>query len=412
MKINRAYKFRIYPNKEQEVLIGKTFGSVRFVYNKMLEDRQNIYMKYRDDKKELKKQKYPTPAKYKTKFEWLTEIDGLSLANAQMNLNAAYSNWWKRLKKKDKNNCFPKFKAKKDNNYSYTTSRVNNNLRIEGKRIKIPKLGLVKAKIHRTIPKEQRIKSGTITKTATGKYYISLLVKYKKQIKKIKPRKSRIIGLDMTAKNLFTDSQCRKADYPGFYHRAQEKLSLEQRKLSRKKKGGANKLKQNLKVARLHEKIANQRKDFLHKKSRELSNHYDSVIVEDLDVKTMSKRQGLKLGKSLADNAWGIFTFLLGYKLKEQGKRLVKIGKWFPSSKMCSKCQTINDKLQLSEKEWICDACGSLWGRDYNAAINIRDEGIRLLGLVSKPTNRRAGGDSLLNLPIAGITQEAPTSKL
>ena len=370
--MNKAYNFRLYPNKEQEVLFNKTFGCVRFVYNKMLEERINIYEQYKDNKEVLKKQKLPTPAKYKAEFEWLKEVDSLALANAQMNLQTAYNNFFR-----DKSVGFPKFKSKHKDKASYTTNNVNNNIKIEGKKIKLPKLGFVKVKFHRQIPQNQIIKSCTISKTPTGKYYISILVEFEKYIQPITPKEENVLGLDMDMKNLYTDSQGIRADYPRFYHKTLDKLKKEQRKLSKCVKGSNNRNKQRLKVAKLHEKVANQRKDFLHKKSRELTNKYDVIVIEDLNMKAMS--QCLNLGKSVSDNAWGIFTTFLKYKLEDVGKQLIKIDKWFPSSKTCNECGEINHDLQLSDREWMCKSCGSIIDRDYNAAKNIRNKGIEIL---------------------------------
>ena len=184
----------------------------------------------------------------------------------------------------------------------------------------------------------------------------------------------------MDMKNLYTDSQSIRAKYPRFYRLMQEKLAKEQRKLSKMQKGSKNRNKQKFKVAKIHEKTANQRKDFLHKKSRELTNKYDAVIIEDLNMKAMS--QCLKLGKSVSDNGWGMFTIFLKYKLENEGKQLIRVDKWYPSSKRCNDCGEINKELQLSDREWVCKSCGCIIDRDYNAAKNIRDEGIRMLEIV------------------------------
>lgn len=372
--MNKAYKFRLYPNKEQQILFGKTFGCVRFVYNKMLEERINVYEQYKYNKEQLRKKKLPTPAQYKSEFEWLKEVDSLALANAQMHLQTAYNNFFR-----DNSIGSPKFKSKHKSKSTYTTNNVNGNIRIEGRYIKLPKIGKVKIKMHRQIPDVQIIKSCTITKTPSEKYYISILVEFEHYIQPVMPKKENALGLDMDMKNLYTDSQGMRAEYPRFYREALDKLAKEQRKLSKMQFGSNNRKKQKIKVARLHEKVANCRKDFLHKKSREISDKHDSVIVEDLNMKAMS--QTLNLGKSVSDNAWGMFTTFLRYKLEYQGKQLVKIDKWFPSSKTCNECGYINDELKLSDREWVCDACGVLLDRDYNSAKNIKNEGIRLLGI-------------------------------
>jgi len=374
--MNKAYKFRLYPNKEQEILINKTFGCVRFVYNKMLAERKEIYEQHKDNKEELYKQKLPTPAKYKSEFEWLKEVDSLALANAQMNLQSAYNNFFR-----DKKVGFPKFKSKKKDKNSYTTNNVKNNIKIVDNKIKIPKIGFMNVKYHRQILDNQLIKSCTISKTSTGKYYISILVEFEQQVIQKEININNILGLDYSQYELYVDSMDKIANYPKYYYKMLSKLKKEQRKLSKCQKGSNNRNKQKLKVAKLHEKVANQRKNFLHKKSKELSDNYNAIIIENLNMQAMS--QCLHLGKGISDNGWGMFTTLLKYKLKDRGKKLIKIDKWFPSSKKCNECGEINKELKLSDREWNCKSCGSIIQRDYNAAKNIRDEGIRLLGLIA-----------------------------
>ncbi|WP_243291855.1 transposase [Bacillus sp. FJAT-47783] len=365
-KQNKAYKFRIYPTDEQASVIRKTFGCVRFVYNKMLAERKETYERLKDDKEALKKLKHPTPAKYKKEFEWLKEVDSLALANAQLNLDKAYKAFFKGNAK------FPKFKSKR-HKQSYTTNVVNGNIQLLDGHIKLPKLKWVKIKQHREIPFEHKIKSCTLSMTSSGKYYISILAEYEMEIESKKIEK--VVGLDFTMDGLFVDSEGKKANYPKFYRQMLEKLVKEQRKLSRKKKGSSNWHKQRIRVAKVQEKVANQRKNFLHHKSKELVTKYDAVVIEDLDMKGMS--QALKFGKSVSDNGWGMFTSFLQYKLNEQGKQLVKIDKWFPSTRTCSKCGSVKE-IKLSERTYQC-TCGLNLDRDYNSALNIKKEGIRLL---------------------------------
>ncbi|ADC52007.1 MULTISPECIES: RNA-guided endonuclease TnpB family protein [Alkalihalophilus] len=367
-KQNKAYKFRLYPTEEQELVIRKTFGCVRFVYNKMLDERKATYELLKEDKEVLKKVKHPTPAKYKREFEWLKEVDSLSLANAQLNLDKAYKAFFKG------NGKFPKFKSKR-HKQSYTTNVVNGNIQLLDSHIKLPKLKMVKIKQHRTIPSECIIKSCTISLSSSGKYYISILTEYEKEIESKKIES--VVGLDFAMNGLFVDSEGKKANYPKFYRQMLDKLAQEQRKLSRKKKGSSNWNKQRIRVARIQEKVANQRKNFLHHKSKELVSNYDAVIIEDLDMKGMS--QALKFGKSVADNGWGMFTSFLKYKLNEQGKQLVKIDKWFPSTKTCSCCGN-TQPMPMNLRSYIC-SCGLHLDRDVNAAINIKKEGIRLLAI-------------------------------
>lgn len=368
-KYNKAYKFRLYPTEEQAHLMHKTFGCVRFVYNTMLAERKETYEKFKDDKEALKKQKFPTPAKYKGEFPFLKEVDSLALANAQMNLQTAYKNFF------EGNAEFPKFKNRKANQ-SYTTNVVNGNIELKDGHIQLPKLKLVKIKQHREIPKNYRIKSCTISKTPSGKYYVSVLTEYEQIINPVKIES--VVGLDFAMDGLYVESeQGEKANYPRFYRQSLDKLANEQRILSRKKKGSARWHKQRLVVAKLQEKVANQRKNYLHHKSKELASHFDAVVIEDLNMKGMA--QALHFGKSVHDNGWGMFTTFLGYKLKEQGKQLVKIDKWFPSTKKCSCCGA-EKPMKLSERIYHC-SCGYVADRDYNSAINIKNEGIRLLAL-------------------------------
>lgn len=367
---NKAYKFRIYPTKEQEEFLIKTFGCVRFVYNKMLTERNDTYQLFKGNKALLKKQKFPTPAKYKIEFEFLNEVDSLALANAQMNLQAAFSNFFSGKAR------FPKFKTRRSRQ-SYTTNMVNGNIKLLDGFIKLPKVKPLRMKQHREIPSHHMVKSCTISRSTTGKYHISILTEYEHQPKKKEIKE--VVGLDFAMNGLFVESEKgKKANYPQFYRRAEEKLAKEQRILSRKTKGSSRWEKQRIKVARLHEKVANQRRDFLHKQSWRLANRYDCVVIEDLNMKGMS--QAFRFGKSVADNGWGMFTRFLAYKLGDQGKRLVEIDKWFPSSKMCSECGHVRDTLFLSERTYSCE-CGFVADRDWNAAINIKNEGMLIIGL-------------------------------
>lgn len=359
-KTNKAYKFRLYPNSEQAIFFAKSFGSVRFIYNKMLEDKIAHY-------KETGEMLKNTPAQYKSEFEWLKEVDSLALANAQLNLQKAFKNFFTNPKA-----GFPKFKSKHKNHFSYTTNNQNGNIYIEDSKIKLPKIGLVKIIQHRAIPLDYKIKSVTISKTPTNKYYASILFEYETNIEPVEIES--VVGLDFSMSSLFVTSDGEIANYPRYYRKSLSKLQREHRKLSKCKKGSNNRHKQKLKVAKLHEKVANQRKDFLHKESRKIANSYDLVCIEDLDMKGMS--QALNLGKSVADNGWGMFTTFLKYKLEDLGKQLVKIDKWYPSSKTCSSCGAVKQQLKLSERIYKC-SCGLCIDRDVNAAINIKK--IRLI---------------------------------
>ncbi|MCT8138391.1 IS200/IS605 family element transposase accessory protein TnpB [Anaerobacillus sp. CMMVII] len=366
-KKNKAFKFRLYPTEKQLTLLKKTFGCVRFVYNKMLNDRIENYEQFKENKDELLKHKHPTPAKYKKEYPFLKEVDSLSLANAQMNLDKAYKSFFK------KNAKFPKFKSRK-HKQTYTTNVVNGNIEILEGHIKLPKMRWVKLKQHREIPVTHQLKSVTISMTSSGKVYASVLTEFEETVEKVEPKN--VVGLDFSMTDLYVTSDGERANYPRFYRQSLEKLAKEQRVLSRRKKGSNRWYKQKKKITKLQEKTANQRRDFLHKKSYALANNYDAVVVEDLNMKGMSK--ALKFGKSVLDNGWGMFTTFLKYKFEDRGKAFIKINKWFPSSKTCSRCGEVKEQLSLSERIYKC-SCGHEADRDENAAKNIENEGKRLL---------------------------------
>jgi putative transposase len=374
--MNKAYRFRIYPTTEQLAMIRKTFGCVRFIYNQMLAERQTKYERYKDDKEQLKQQRYRTPAGFKTEFDWLREVDSLALCNAELNLKTAFRNFFR-----DKRLGYPKFKSRKNPVQSYTTNNQNGTVRIAegGKHVRVPKLGDIRMKLHRQIPDGHAIKSATISRNPSGKYHISILTEYAANLELVIPRLESVLGLDYSSPSLYIDHTGTPADYPKYFRQMEARLKREQRILSRRKKGGSNWQKQKLRVARLHEKISNKRKDFLHKESRRLVEAWDAVAVEDLNMKAMSRT--LSLGKATMDNGNGMFRAFLSYKLTERGKPLVRIDKWFPSSKRCSACGTSNTGLMLKDRVWVCNGCGITHQRDENAAGNIRAEGIRILGI-------------------------------
>ena len=363
---NKAYKFRLYPNNEQKVLFAKTFGCVRFIYNRMLSEKIKYY---EETGQKLKN----TPAQYKSKFEWLKEVDSLALANAQLNLQKAYNNFFRSPKV-----GFPKFKSKHRNRNSYTTNNQKGSVAIQNGCIKLPKIGFVKLNQHRIIPSDYKLKSVTITQTPSGNYYASVLFWYENQVQQTQLQT--FLGLDFSMHELYKDSNGNEPQYPRYYRQAEKKLKREQRKLSNMEKGSKNRKKQRIKVAKIHEKVSNQRNNFLHKQSRNITNTYDCVCIENLDMKAMSQR--LNFGKSVSDNGWGKFVSFLEYKLEELGKKLVKVDKFFASSQTCSICGYKNRATKnLKIRVWDCPKCGTHHDRDRNAAINIRNEGMRLVSV-------------------------------
>lgn len=365
--VNKAYKFLIQPNDEQKIMFGKTFGCCRYVWNRMLSDAETSY-------KDTGKSTIRTPAAYKSEEEckWLSEVDSLALANVQLALNRAYDAFFKKI------SDFPKYKKKHRAKESYTTNRVNNNIRFENSTLTLPKIkGGIRVIAHRKVIPGGTLKSVTISKSPNGKYYASILFEYPKEENEYTPSAEKSVGLDMSMKELFVSSDGELGDYPRFYRQKQDKIAKEQRKLSHMQPNSKNYAKQQLKIAKLYSKTKNQRSDFLHKLSHSLTLRYDYIFIEDLNMQEMA--QNLNLGKSVYDNGWGMFTFMLNYKLKNKGGRLIKIDKWFPSSKTCSVCGHKHKSLTLADRIFICPECGNLIDRDYQAALNIKKEGLRVL---------------------------------
>ena len=364
---------RIYPTKEQQNKIDQTLGACRYVYNHMLFRNKKVYERrgehlgYYDMQNLLPKMKAYLP--------WLNDADSQALKYACRQVDNAYQRFFKEKK------GYPKPKSKKDAVQSYTTTN-GTTIHYKQYKVKIPKLGWIRHSDNRKLPEHAKICQATVSRK-NGKYYVSIMYKYEKDMQLITINESQVIGLDYKSDGLYVDSNGYEVHMPHFFKESQEKLAKEQRKLSRKKgsKKGEKKsnryLKQQAKVAKIHEHIANQRIDWLHKESTRLANEYDAVCVEDIDMRSIS--QGLKLGKATADNGFGMFRVMLKYKLEERGKRLAKIDKWFASSKLCSDCGWKFDDLTLDVRSWICPNCGTNHDRDLNAAINIRNEGLRML---------------------------------
>ena len=381
--IRKAYKYRIYPNKEQREYFSKVFGCVRFFYNKSLSDMNEIFK----NKQEFKN---ITPASYKEDYPFLKEVDSLSLCNAQMNRNAAFKAFFR------KQNDFPKYKSKR-NDQSYTTNnqgsvKFSNNNRY----ISIPKCSRIRIKKHRDFI--GTIKSITVSMTTDNKYYISLLVE-----SEIKPLKesNRTIGLDLGLKDLIVDSNGKKYKNHKYLTKSLSKLKIEQRKLSHMVKGSNNRNKQRIKIAKLYKRINNQRNDNLHKLSRHIIDENQVICIEDLKVKNMQSNH--KLARSISDASWSRFVSMLIYKASWYGRTIIKIPNNYPSSQLCSICGYKNSITKdLKIRKWTCPKCGSSHDRDINASKNILSKGIEIL------TKDGTHPDSLFMLGSLGSSSKKP----
>lgn len=361
-----SYKFRLYPNKEQELLIQKTFGCVRFVYNQCLAYRIDKYKTEQVSLSKIDVNNYKNRT-LKSEYEWLKEVDKFALDNAVINLDSAYQKFFREHK------GFPKFKSKKDNRKSYKTNITGSNIEVDfdNLKIKLPKLKWIKTRGVRRF--KGKIKSATISQTPSGKYYCSVLVEQEDY--KPLAETGCNVGIDLGIKDFAITSDGDKIPNPKYLAKSEKKLIKLQRQLSRKSSGSNNRNKARIKLARAWEKIANQRTDFLQKLSTELIRKYDTICLEDLNVAGMVKNH--RLAKSISDCSWGEFVRMLQYKTNWYGRTISKIDRFYPSSQTCSCCGCVNPEIKdLSVREWICPDCGVTHDRDINAAKNILRQGL------------------------------------
>lgn len=393
-----AYKFRGYPTAKQANQMNQTIGCTRFVWNRMLADRMSAIKSFGKDALR------PRPAQYKEEFSWLADADSLALANVQINLEQAFSNWHSGEHGK------PKFKKKHVCRNSYTTNKNPNsgNVALSGSQLTLPKVdGTIKLKRHRAIRKGGLLKSVTVTREPDGKWTFSIKFEYPKTEKRSVLEEAslmaesgtlpslRHIGLDMSLPELYIDSDGNTPSYTLFgkqgsvvsfskqYAKLERRIAKEQRKLSHMVKNSHNYEKQLIRIASLHAKAKHARRDFLRQMSIRLARQYDVISIEDLDIKAIKK--SLKFGKSISDNGWGMFTEFLSAACLKTGSMVVYVDKWFPSSKTCHHCGNIKHDLKLNERTYICPKCGHTMNRDKQAAMNIDKEGMRIMHMLCTP---------------------------
>lgn len=376
----QAYRFRGYPDKAQAAEMAGFIGCCRFLWNRMLADRRDFYRVMGTVLKN-------TPADYKDipELSWLNGCDSLALCNVQLNLERAFSEWLSGEKGK------PRFKKKGLASASYKTNAQGNSIRLENGKLKLPKVtGMVRLAMHRKVREGGTLKNVTVTQEPDGKWYFSLVYAYEKKDPLPecfckREEEIRAVGLDMSLPELYRDSSGNLPSYEvngvtvsfrKVYRKLEKKIAREQRRLSKMEKDSANYRRQCRKVAKLHAKAKHQRCDFLHQMAARLAAAYDIIGVEDLDMAAI--RRSLRFGKSVSDNGWGNFLLYLEEACRKHGTLLIRVNRWFPSSKTCSVCGHVHRELALSDRTYACQECGSAMDRDENAAVNIREEALRI----------------------------------
>lgn len=367
MLILKSYKLRLYPNKGQQVFFNKTFGACRVIYNEMLYNLQENY------KNGIKKDKYKLFKDIKSKYEWMKEVDSNALCSTFRDLDTAYARFFNNKSK------FPKFKHKKEKNTYRNNNVLNRKIQnlIKNDKIKIPKIGYIKFKQNYSFNDIKKVRNITILKSKTNKYYCSLCVEIEQ---KEYFHTGNIIGLDLGIKNLVIDSNGIKYKNLKPYTKLENKIKHLNKLYSKKKKGSKNQEKSRLKLATAYEKLSNKRKDNLHKITTKLIKENDVICIENLNVKGMIKNH--KLAKVIQDASFGTLVSMLKYKAQWHNRKIIEIGRFYPSSKLCSNCGHKMSNMGLEIRQWICPICGVQHDRDINAAINIKNEGLRILDTI------------------------------
>lgn len=414
--IHKALKIRIYPTPKQETLILKSIGCARFVFNKLLEERIQVYEKLKDDRDALYRYKYKIETDLKKEYEWLKEPSKFALQSARMDLSEAYQNFFKSIKgiRAGQKVGYPKFK-KKGQKDSYREYETNGNIAVnfETRKVKLPKLGFVTFRDQRCAMSGE-IKQATISRTKTGKYFVSILYEQELSLSGIELTNSmKVVGLDMSLEKFFVDSDGLSPAYERLYRKSEKKLARLQRQASKKEKGSKNRKKAVLKVSKVHEKITNSRKDFTQKLSTKLVQENDVIVIETLSLKGMS--QALNLGKSVMDLGYSQFIHQLQYKTLWNNKTLIEADKWFASSKTCHFCGFVKKDLLLQEREWYCPNCKTHLNRDCNAGKNLKNYGLKELGPGQpkiKPVEKQVSTLEEITEQATSVKQEASESSV
>lgn len=387
MIITKSYKLRLYPTKSQQVFFNKTMGCCRVIYNEMLYNLSENY------KNGIKKDKFELFKEIRTKYKWMKEVDSVALCSAFMDLDSAYQRFFKKQSK------FPKFKKKKDKNtYRNTAPRKIKNI-IKGNFIKLSVIGLVKYRQDYDFSNLNIVKyrNYTIERSKTNKYYCSICVDV--NIPEYE-HTGEVLGIDLGIKDLIIDSNGNKYSNPKYQQKVEKKIKHLQRLYSKKTKGSKNQEKARLKLATAHEKLSNKRKDNLHKITTKLIKENDIICIENLNVKGMAKNH--HLAKTIQDASFGTLISMLKYKAKWHNRQIIEIGRFYPSSKICNYCGNKMDYMGLEVREWTCPVCGEHHDRDVNAAINIKNEGLRILDNVKQSTDEV----SETNMPVENPTMD------